>query len=254
MIWSCSLIFFWEFHSFYCERWAIRYWLFVLESEKTFAYAFNLNGIILLKHDKMLTDTILLIMFSRCVAATKIKCPKVQFGEILHLYASRNQFLIEYNNLNLPSTWSLWSNLLNHIITSKSHGSTAYIQNESAKIVTSEYLKTYWLDDGTGSLWTFLESMDYRWPALFYEPAIVYHHRPMSRPLNRRDRINFESQTQYYPRRNNNRDYFNKNFVRTEHNSTCVRATDSRYTILSKWRNTIEYRESGGRATCASNK
>lgn len=87
---------------------------------------------------------------------------------------------------------------------------------------------TYWLDDGTDLLWTFPESMDYRWPAQFYVPAIVFRRRLMSHPLNHLDRINFESPKQYYPtEENNSRNQFTIHVYRMMHAAhTCVCVPD----------------------------
>lgn len=41
--------------------------------------------------------------------------------------------------------------------------------------------------------------MDYKWPIQFYGLAIVCHHKPVLRPLNRHDQINFEILKQYSP-------------------------------------------------------
>lgn len=62
---------FWEFFFYFCDLWQyyvrckIYNWLSAHQKtqKKPFAYAFNLNGIILLKHDKVLTVTIYSYLF-----------------------------------------------------------------------------------------------------------------------------------------------------------------------------------------------
>lgn len=85
------------------------------------------------------------------------------------------------------------------------------------------YFNTYLLDGDTDSLWTFLENMDYIWPAQFYAPAIICHRMLMLRPLNPHDRINFESQRQCYPRRKQQPKSICEHFMHVAHMYTWAR-------------------------------